>query len=118
MTDYLALLSVIACFCLVQFVPLQDSSVPFRDGDSSEQSAKSKKPSQLSLEELTTIQVDTVYGASKYEQNVTEASSAVSIVTADEIKKQGYRTLGDSLCSVRGFYVLTIASTTSSRFAV
>ena len=59
----------------------------------------------LSLEDLAAVQVDTVVGASKHEQKVTEAPSAVSIVTADDIKKQGYRTLADVLRSVRGFYV-------------
>ena len=49
----------------------------------------------LSLEDLASVQVDTVVGASKHEQKVTEAPSAVSIVTADDIKKQGYRTLGE-----------------------
>ena len=37
----------------------------------------------LSLEDLAAVQVDTVVGASKHEQKVTEAPSAVSIVTAD-----------------------------------
>ena len=59
----------------------------------------------LSLEDLAAVQLDTVVGASKHEQKVTEAPSAVSIVTADDIKKQGYRTLADVLRSVRGFYV-------------
>jgi outer membrane receptor for ferrienterochelin and colicins len=58
----------------------------------------------LSLEDLAAVQVDTVVGASKHEQKVTEAPSAVSIVTADDIKKQGYCTLSDVLRSVRGFY--------------
>jgi hypothetical protein len=60
---------------------------------------------KLSLEELAAIKVPNVYGASKHEQKTTEAPSAVSIVSADEIKKQGYRTLGGILRSVRGFYV-------------
>ena len=59
----------------------------------------------LSMEELMEVKVDTVFGASKHEQKVTEAPSAVSIVTADDIKQQGYRTLADVLRSVRGFYV-------------
>ncbi len=49
--------------------------------------------------------IPSVYGASKYEQKVTEAPSSVSIVTAIEIKKYGYRTLADILRSVRSFYV-------------
>lgn len=59
----------------------------------------------LSVEELLTVEIDTVQGASGFKQKVTEAPSAVTVVTADEIKKFGYRTLADVLKSVRGFYV-------------
>lgn len=59
----------------------------------------------LSIEDLGSVRVETVMGASKHEQKTTEAPSAVSIVTADEIKKQGCRTLADILRGVRGFYV-------------
>jgi outer membrane receptor for ferrienterochelin and colicins len=59
---------------------------------------------ELSLEELSSLKVQTVYGASRHEQEVTQAPSAVSIVTADDIKKSGYRTLSDILNGVRGFY--------------
>ena len=65
-------------------------------------------PTTLELqgeEKLLLQEIPSVYGASKYEQKVTEAPSSVSIVTADEIKKFGYRTLSDILRSVRGFYV-------------
>jgi len=51
------------------------------------------------------IKVDTVYGASKFQQKVTEAPSSITIITADEIQKYGYRTLSDVLQSVPGFYV-------------
>jgi outer membrane receptor for ferrienterochelin and colicins len=59
----------------------------------------------LSLEDLTKVQIETVYGASKFGQKVTEAPSSVTIVTADEIQKYGYRTLADLLRSVPGFYI-------------
>jgi outer membrane receptor for ferrienterochelin and colicins len=63
------------------------------------------KPADMSLEQLLDARVERVYGASKYEQKVTQAPSSVSIITADEIKKFGYRTLGDALKGVRGLYV-------------
>src|SRR5690606_23366775 len=48
-----------------------------------------KELTELSLEELVDIQVDLVFGASRFSQKVTEAPASVSIVTADEIKKFG-----------------------------
>lgn len=59
----------------------------------------------MSLDELMAIKVDTVQGASKREQTTTEAPSSVSIVTQDDIRKNGHRTLSDVLNRVRGFYV-------------
>jgi len=59
----------------------------------------------LNLVQLMQIEVPTVVTASKHEQKVTEAPSSVTIITADDIKKYGYRTLADILRSVRGFYV-------------
>jgi len=56
-------------------------------------------------ENLLFGEIPTVYGASRYEQTTTEAPSSVSIVTADDIQKYGYRTLSDIMRSVRGFYV-------------
>jgi iron complex outermembrane receptor protein len=56
----------------------------------------------MSLEDLMNIPV---YAASRHEQKSSEAPSWVSIVTSDEIRKYGYRTLEDLLKSVPGFYV-------------
>jgi iron complex outermembrane receptor protein len=57
---------------------------------------------QLPLEQLMAI--DVVYGASKHDQKITEAPSSVSVVTAADIERYGYRTLADVLSSVHGFY--------------
>lgn len=59
----------------------------------------------LSIEQLVGVEVASVYAASKYEQKVTQAPASVSIITSDEIKKFGHRTLVDALRSVRGLYV-------------
>ena len=56
----------------------------------------------MSPEELKTVHV---YSASMYLQSDHQAPSAVTIVTADQIRKFGYRTLSDIIRSVRGFYV-------------
>jgi iron complex outermembrane receptor protein len=59
----------------------------------------------LSLEALMEIEVPVVFGASKFEQKAMEAPSSVTVITSDEIKRYGYRTLADILQSVQGFYV-------------
>lgn len=59
----------------------------------------------LSIDELLDLEVESVVGASKYEQKVTRAPAVVSIVTADEIRRYGYRTLADALRSVAGVFV-------------
>ncbi len=48
--------------------------------------------------------IPSVFSASKYEQKVTKAPASISIVTADEIKKWGYRTFDQILASLKGFY--------------
>ena len=59
----------------------------------------------MSLEELMQMRVETVYGASKYEQKVTRAPASVTILTAEDIGRFGYRTLAEALRSIRGLYV-------------
>src|SRR6266567_7471580 len=60
---------------------------------------------ELRLEDLTKLEIPTVEGASKYSQKTTEAPASVSIITADDVKKYGYRTLAEILQSVRGLNV-------------
>jgi len=59
----------------------------------------------MSLDELLDVNVDKVYGAARYEQLVSQAPASVSLVTRDEIQKQGYRTLADVMRSVNGVFV-------------
>jgi outer membrane receptor for ferrienterochelin and colicins len=63
-------------------------------------SGQSKDIMDLSPEELKSVQV---YSASMYLQSDREAPSAVTVITADQIRQFGYRTLADALRSVRGF---------------
>ncbi len=59
----------------------------------------------LNEETILFGQIPSVFSASKYEQKSTEAPSRVTIVTANEIRMYGYRTLSDILQSVPGVFV-------------
>ncbi len=48
--------------------------------------------------------IPSVYGASKYDQSVLDAPSSITVVTAEEIARYGYRHLADVLGATRGFY--------------
>ena len=48
--------------------------------------------------------IPSVYGAVKYEQKVTEAPASITVITADQIKKYGYRSFTQILDSVPGFF--------------
>src|SRR5207302_6705070 len=72
-------------------------------------SAQQKTPDEtpsgvvdLSLEELMNVNI---YTASKRWQKIVEAPASISIVTADEIQRYGYRTLAEILGSMPGIYI-------------
>jgi len=73
--------------------------------NANEQAANLARLKALDVEQLLQVKVDVVYGASKRAQKTTEAPSAVSIITQDEIKRYGYRTLAEALQSLQGFHV-------------
>jgi outer membrane receptor for ferrienterochelin and colicins len=57
----------------------------------------------LPLEKLVNVEV-TVTSVSKYAEKISEAPSAVEVVTADDIRTYGYRTLGEALDGLHGLY--------------
>ncbi|MGC4081133.1 MAG: TonB-dependent receptor [Vicinamibacterales bacterium] len=70
--------------------PAQDAPTDIRD------------LSELGLEDLLHVKV---YAASKFLQDQAQAPASVTVIRAEEIRRQGYRTLADIFRGVRGFYV-------------
>lgn len=63
--------------------------------------ARALEAQQLSLDSLL---AQPVQSAAKYTQTMTEAAAAVTIITADDIRRYGYRTLEDILRRVPDLY--------------
>jgi outer membrane receptor for ferrienterochelin and colicins len=58
-----------------------------------------------SLEDLMSIEIDSVSSASGFKQKITEAPASVTVITSEDIQRYGYRTLADILRNVPGFYI-------------
>lgn len=54
------------------------------------------------LDDLLNTRIST---AAKYEQRVTDVPASVTVITAEEIARNGWRTLADVLASVRGIHL-------------
>lgn len=62
------------------------------------------------IQDLTELPIESVlnmdvYSASKFIQKKSDAPTAVTVITAQDIKDYGYRTVADIIQSVRGIYV-------------
>jgi outer membrane receptor for ferrienterochelin and colicins len=62
-------------------------------------------PMDMSLADLMKVDIDSVYGASGYKQQVADTPASITVITADEIRRYGYRSLADVLRKVPGFYL-------------
>jgi outer membrane receptor protein involved in Fe transport len=62
--------------------------------------------SDVSMYGAALAEEETVVGASKREQSLGTAASAVTVLTADTLRRYGYRTLADALRGVGGLYVV------------
>lgn len=101
----LSITSVIVVLVLLG-LPLPGRAQPSAPADAAASiSDQQADPSTLSLEELLGIEVESVFGASKTLQKITEAPAAVTVVTAQDIARFGWRTLADVMRNVRGLYV-------------
>src|SRR4051794_33625468 len=53
----------------------------------------------------STAEEDVVVGAAKREQSLGNVASAVTVVSADRIRRFGYRTVGEAVAAVAGVYL-------------
>jgi iron complex outermembrane receptor protein len=82
-----------------------DPTTPAAEQDPCDATVDDPSTPQVTDEAILFQEIPSVYGVSRFEQRITEAPSFVTLVTADEISKHGYRTLAEVLRSVTGFFV-------------
>src|SRR5882724_131344 len=89
-----------ACFCLLVL------ALPAMNWAAENPTAtKPSDPTEIDFAELIKMEIPVVEAASKYKQKITEAPSSVTILTSEEVKRYGHRTLADVLQSVPGLYI-------------
>lgn len=89
-------------FCLFPGI-LAGTRAPFALAQATPDESVQPALNDLSLEQL--MQVQTVTSASRFEQSSSEAPSAMSVLTSQDIHEYGWRTLADALASLPGLYV-------------
>jgi outer membrane receptor for ferrienterochelin and colicins len=64
-----------------------------------------KPPAPTKDEQALFGDLPTIEAAALHAQTLAEAPGNVSVITAEQIRRYGYKTLAEALASVRGFYV-------------
>jgi len=100
--------AILLGLCAFSFLLSTGESAAAPDSEAAT-SATEEPPLELGLdpdvdEDIVFQEIPSVFGVSRFEQKVTEAPSFVTLITSDEIEKFGYRTLGEALASVTGFF--------------
>jgi iron complex outermembrane receptor protein len=62
-------------------------------------------PADTTQDRLETLLEQRVEAAAKYDQSVHDAAASVTVITAEDIERHGYRTIDDVLRTVRSFYI-------------
>src|SRR3954470_8123298 len=81
------------------------SPAAFADNEPAASGTSVSDTAELAAMPLEALMQVTVNTASRFDQSVTDAPAAVVVLTAEDIREFGWRTLADALASLPGLYV-------------
>ncbi|AXF10309.1 TonB-dependent receptor [Paraburkholderia graminis] len=102
-----------ACYCLTHRLVVYSvaglatlcSPAAFADNEPAASGTSVSDTADLAAMPLEALMQVTVNTASRFDQSVTDAPAAVVVLTAEDIREFGWRTLADALASLPGLYV-------------
>ena len=69
-------------------------------------SSDTEKVAEVSVYGAASTEADVVVGAAKREQSLGTVASAVTVITSDQLRRFGYRSLAEALRGVAGIYIV------------